>query len=233
MESYRFSPGVQFEWNNLVWQVDQCLAGNKLLIIDRWQTQAKIVALAELEQALFSDALCFVKLMTQAGSPLDVVPETVCRFADIEASIPVGWRAIAEWRLEVIHPLVRDGTKLTASLVQERVNMMRQEALKRYGPIPEGKRGQLIQVVSVSSVYRWIRLYLAGGRDLRALIPRVYERGGAGIPRIQPEVDRAIMQALRQVYLRDPTTTLLDAYHEAAAIVAHLNAGQPTDDVAE
>jgi hypothetical protein len=222
MNPYCFVPNVQFIWDDIVWTVERVVDRKKVELVDAQHHQRKIVSIAELDQALFADALRFV-IPSSLTDQMDLTDTpTTCLFADLE-SIPNMWRAIAEWRLKVIEPLVQPGIRRTAQLVRARVQEMRQEACTQYGPIPEKQLGSLTQVVSVSSVYRWIRLYIAGGRDLRALVPRVYLRGGVGVLRIDAEVEQAIQNALQGVYLRDESATIVDAYHEAAAFVADLN----------
>lgn len=222
MEQYRFVPNTQFIWEGITWIVKRVVNEQEVELVDVQRNEHKIVLIAELDQALFDDMLRFIIPSTLTDRTHTTHMPTTCFFADLD-SIPRAWRAIAEWRLNIIKPLVNPGIKRTASAVRARVHEMRHEAETLYGPLSENQDGSLTRVVSVSSVYRWIRLYEDGRRDLRALVPRVYLRGGVGVLRIDAEVEKAIQDALRTVYLRDGYTTIVDAYHEAAALVADLN----------
>ena len=82
---------------------------------------------------------------------------------------------------------------------------------------------------SVSTVNRWCHDYIAGGRDIVALLPRVKERGNR-TDRIGTPMRALIMESLDAKYLTRTRPTLQDALDDAVARVARTNRMRPEGD---
>ena len=182
MSIHRFTTGQHFVWNKQACEVKRVLTADRRVNLENTDTGACLtVTWAELVQALFDGHLYFEE--SEKGGP-GHHPKATLDLSDY----PSAWVAVARWRLHVIEPLLKIPTRrLTKAQVRERVEAVKAEL--------KTEQGQLATAVSVASVYRWLEVYRRSGQDLRALLPRLDTRGGAGNGRLSKEVD-AIVQAV-------------------------------------
>jgi putative transposase len=130
---------------------------------------------------------------------------------------------IARWRLWVIQPLLEmEERARTRQDVKNRVQAVKAE-------IPTDGRRTLAQIVSVTSAYLWMRLYLQGNEDLRALIPDTQERGGKGQPRIGCDLDATITKVIKDLWYRRERQTIDMIYQMVAAELAEEDQHLPED----
>lgn len=188
MSIHRFIPGQRFSWRGSTYEIRRVLMPEQRANIENLETGALLlVELAELTQALFAGSLWFVDdglLRGNHPSPgLDL------------SSYPEEAVQIARWRLQVIRPLLDLPAKeLTEAAVIQHVNMI--QAAQADSP------RKLTQVVSRTTVYRWINAYRRSGNDLRSLLPRLGARGGSGKSRLDPEVNALVKSVLQEFCFR-------------------------------
>lgn len=94
-------------------------------------------------------------------------------------------------------------------LLQEKINEISAERPEKQAP-------------SVSSVQRWTAAYVAGGKDVAALLDRNMRKGNRK-SRIPLEVELAIFEAIDARYLTRERPTLQDALDDAIARVGVMN----------
>jgi hypothetical protein len=99
MSAQRFSTGQHFLWQEVEYEVKRLLPESRLLIEQLATTELQQVAFTVLAQALFAGELRFV---TAAGSAPPAAKESLITLADY----PPHLRALAEYRWEVIRPLL-------------------------------------------------------------------------------------------------------------------------------
>lgn len=183
MSTKRFSAGKQFYWQKVDYQIQRLLPENKLHIVNLKTNETRTVALAELVKALFVGELQFSDSHPANG-------EALRKYVDW-ADYPEESRAIAEYRWQVIEPILGLGPEQCRKAIEARVAQLKEAR--------EDNQRSLNTALSTTSVYRWMRQYTRGGCDRRALIPNTDKRGGVQQSRLETEVD-AIIQAVLETH---------------------------------
>lgn len=206
MSAQRFATGKHFIWLGEEYQVERLLPENQLTIEHLQTAKRQNVAFATLVQALFAGELQFVTAAdtTPAASPITL------------ADYPPHLRALAEYRWEVIRPLLAlSPSERTRARVAERVAELRQ-ARQAGAKFPK-------TAVSSASIYRWMQAYERSGHDLRALVDNSRQQGGGQQTRLAEEVETLIDTVIRDRYCVREKVTCDDVYLEVALRVAEEN----------
>lgn len=140
MSAERFSTGKQFYWQEEAYQVRRVLPDNNLNIVNLRTNEAQTVALTQLVKALLADELRF----TYPKSSRD---QTAHHYSDW-SDYPETLRAIAQYRLEVIRPLLDLPPHQRKKALKDRVQELKASR--------EDNQRSLATALSVASIYRWI-----------------------------------------------------------------------------
>jgi len=189
MSSYRFNPGQQFIWQGKRYEVKRVVAPEQRVNLECLENGILLLAdMSALIQEFFTGNLWFVE--RNAGS-IDKPS------ADLDlSSYPEEDVEIARWRLQTIQPILDlPPDQQTEKTVIEQVEKIRSS-------FPTGTSRKLSQVVSRTTLYRWLKIYRLSGNDVRSLLPQCDERGGIGKSRLIPEVDNLVQAVLKEYYLR-------------------------------
>ena len=178
MRGTQFQPGQTFIWQGQQYEVRQLLV-NSCLTIAKLQTGAvQTVALTELVTAILADELQLMD--ANPSDPSQASPKLTL------ADYPEQLQAIAEYRWQIIEPLIQVVSQDRHAAIQRRV----EECQAQY---QTGNRS-LQSAVSESSIYRWLKTYLNSNGDKRSLIPDTTKRGGHSQSRLEVEAE-AILTA--------------------------------------
>lgn len=176
MSAQRFSVGTQFTWQGQDYEVRRLLPGSKISLITLSTNEMHIVTFEQLYQALLAGQLQF----QVDQQPLARLNKS--GYIDL-SDCPASLRAVAEYRLKLIEPLLK---------------LPRHQRQQAIWALVEASQSQIQEprslqsAVSRASVYRWLSDYTKSGQDLRVLIPGIYRRGGKQQSRLKPEVDALI-----------------------------------------
>lgn len=207
MSTTRFSTGKTFTWRSDPYTVKRLLPGHQLRIENAVTGQGSVVAFQELVEALVAGQLVFLDEDQPAAGPAG----KCIAFSDY----PTHLRAIAEYRLAVVKPLLALGqTTIGKGAVLARLQTVKAEQTS--GVMPQ-------MPLSVPSVYRWLRDYVRGGQDIRALVPGSQRQGGKGQPRLLSEVDTIIQSVIGERAQMPGFVTIDDVHHEVAIHLAEEN----------
>lgn len=201
MSAKRFSTGKQFYWQKEIYQVRRLLPENNLLIVNLQTAETQTVALTQLVKALFAGDLRFTDGAPSAG-------QAIADYIDL-SDCPERLRAIAEYRLEVIQPVLGLAPHQRKKAIKMRIRSLKAAR--------EDNEQSLSTALSVSSVYRWIDEYTVSGSDIRSLIPDTEKRGGAKQSRLEPEVD-AIIQDVIETHCLMREKRTIDYLHREVAV---------------
>jgi putative transposase len=202
MSAQRFSIGKQFCWQGETYEVRRLLPDGNLNVINVRTGKARSVAVVQLIKALWVGELQFVI----EGQPIKRVSQK--DYVDL-SDCPEPLRAIAEYRLEVIRPLLDLAPPQRKKAIRARVKVLREKR--------QTNERTLGMAVSVTSVYRWIDNYTQSGRDIRALIPDTGKRGGKQQSRLLKDVEAIVQSVLEEhYYVREKRT--IDYLHREIAV---------------
>lgn len=207
MSAERFSAGKQFYWQKEIYQVRRLLSENNLVIFNLQTAEMQTVALAQLVEALFAGELQFTSNTSSAG-------QTVTDYVDL-SDCPKILRAIAEYRLEVIQPLLSLAPHQRKKAIKMRIRNLKATR--------EDNERSLSTALSVASIYRWIDEYTASGDDIRSLIPDTGKRGGVKQSRLESETDAIIQDVIETHYLTREKRTIDYLHREVAVRVEEEN----------
>ncbi len=209
MSIQRFSTGKQFIWQGIVYEVKRLLPGSMILLENVQTAETRTVSFPELAQALFATELAFLgpRHPTSSGA----TPQLIT-FSDY----PPPLRAVAEYRLAVIRPLL---ALRPAERTRERVAARVME-IKRAGPADPVV---LPPAASIASVYRWIKAYEGSGHDIRALVSNSRQQGGKGQARLPDNAETIIHTVIQDRYYVAERVTSDDIYREVALRIAEEN----------
>jgi putative transposase len=126
--------------------------------------------------------------------------------------------AIARTRLEILAPLL----DLPADM------RTRSQIAQRIAQYQSTSRFPFLHP-SIATIYRWIATYEAYDRDIRALIPRLRDRGGRTQGRVGEQVEQVIQHAIANRYLVREMVTIDDIWHEVAVLIAETNQHRSAD----
>lgn len=209
MSAQRFSTGKQFVWRDVVYEVKRLLPGG-MIDIERVQTaESHIVPFADLAQALFAGELRFTARRSIASRAATSKRVTLSDHAP-------HLRAVAEYRLDVIRPLLSLGPhERTRGMVASRVAEIKQ-ARRAGESFPK-------TAISVASIYRWIRDYEQSGNDIRALVGNSQQQGGKDQSRLEDDVEAIVHAVIQDRYYVSERVTCDDIYLEVALRVEEEN----------
>ena len=189
MSNYRFSPGQQFFWQGKRYEVKRVVAPEQSVNLECLENGILLLAdMNALIQEFFAGNLWFVERNTGSNNKPS---------ADLDlSSYPEEDVAIARWRLQIIQPILDlPSDQQTEKAVVEHVEKIRSS-------LPPNTTRKLTQIVSRTTLYRWLKIYRLSGNDIRSLLPQCDERGGVGKSRLTPEVDNLVQAVLKEFYLR-------------------------------
>ncbi len=207
MSAQRFTTGKHFIWQAEEYRVVRLLPEQQITIEHVQTATRQNVAFTTLVQALFTGELQFV-----AAPGTGVLAVSSITLADY----PPHLRALAEYRWEVIRPLLAlSPNERSRERVAERVAEIRQ-AREAGAQFPKA-------AVSSASIYRWIQAYERSGHDLRVLVGNSQQQGGKQQTRLAEESEALIAAVIRDRYYVREKVTCDDVYLEVALRVAEEN----------
>ncbi|KAA3662709.1 MAG: hypothetical protein DWQ04_12665 [Chloroflexi bacterium] len=201
MSTARFSTGREFVWQGVIYEVKRLLPNQQLQIENIATGQVRRVAFQELVEALVAKQLTF----WANGKPVSGPKSGYIDLSDC----PEHLRAIAEYRLVVIKPLLALGhTTIGKEAILARIQEVKTEQ----------EKGKIQQMpLSSASVYRWLRDYVHSGRDIRALVPNTEKQGGRSQQRLAPEIN-SIVKAVIEDHRHTPGFATIDDIHHEVAV---------------
>lgn len=216
MSAQRLSSGARFQWHGITYQINRLLPDGQVNLEEVLTGATSIVAMTVLVHAVFDDELHFLGDNRPA---LSVTPDAS---AESPAGLPLSdypleLVAIARDRLAVIRPLLAL-SKRTRADVAAHVQSLTTTSVAS------------TEVVGVATVYRWLKAYTRSGRDLRALIPAVHERGGKDHSRLRAEVNVLVELVLRDKSGLAEKFSVDDVRNELAVRLSEENRVRPAAD---
>jgi putative transposase len=209
MSVQRFGMGRQLVWKTDLYVVKRLLPGSRVVLENLQTAQARAVPFAELAQALFAGELRFLPQGKAAGQ----APE---RPAPALADYPAPLRALAEYRLMAIQPLLDlPSSARTRQAVKARVAAI-QHTQAAGEPLPK-------EAISPASMYRWMRVYTQSGGDLRALMGNSQSQGGKQQARLEADVEALLQAVLADRYFVAERVTTDDIFLEILLRVEEAN----------
>ena len=207
MITARFSTGREFIWQDVFYEVKRLLPNQQLQIENVATGQVRRVAFQELVEALVAKQLTFLTNGKQVSRPKSgYIALSDC---------PEHLRVIAQYRLEVIKPLVAlRRAKIGREAVLARIQEVKTEQEK-------GEKQQ--RPLSPASVYRWLRDYIHSGHDIRALVPNTEKQGGKSQQRLAPEINSIVKVVIKDQRHTPGFATIDDIHHEVAVRLAEEN----------
>ncbi len=207
MSTARFSTGREFIWQGVIYEVKRLLPNQQLQIENIATGETSRATFQELVEALVAKQLTFLA----NGKPVSGPKSGYIDLSDC----PEHLRAIAQYRLEVIKPLVAFGhVKIGKEAVLARIQEVKTEQEK-------GKMQQM--PLSPASVYRWLRDYIHSGHDIRALVPNTEKQGGRSQQRLAPEINSIVKAVIEDQRHALGFATIDDIHHEVAVRLTEEN----------
>jgi putative transposase len=218
MSPQRLSSGARFKWHDVTYQISRLLPDGKVNLEELLSGAVLIVEMSTLVRGLFDNELHF--LIENKPTPSLSATEQLPASTSLALSdYPIELVAVARYRLEVIRPLLEMENRTRAE-VKARVQSI------RAAHHAETER-TLRTTVCVTTVYDWLRAYTQSGRDLRALIPDVHERGGKGHSRLKTTLNVLIESVIQDKSHIPEKVTIDDVRNELAVRVAEENRLRP------
>jgi putative transposase len=213
--SYSFKRGQRFVWKDIAYVVTHTqknIIRIETLSDGSTSGERKNVELKELNEAWKNSELQF-EVSKRLANPLlkdkVVVQNKYFSWEDVDQAL----RKKAEWRLEVIQPLL-DVKNRTREMVRDRATnkKLQQEA---------GENGYAL---SEPSIYRWIAWYEETNRDIRSLLDDTEgHRGGAGKKRSQDRVVEIFNEVVDDIYLKREGASMQDVHDRVEELVEKEN----------
>ena len=120
MSGQRFNIGKQFCWQDEVYEVRRLLPDGSLNVINLQSGEAQAVVFTQLVEALWAGELQFV-IADQPVKPVDQMD-----YIDL-SDCPESLRAVAEYRLEVIRPILELPSHQRKKAIKARVKALRKK----------------------------------------------------------------------------------------------------------
>ena len=152
------------------------------------------------------------------GQPAKRIPQG--GYVDL-SDCPESLRAIAEYRLEIIRPLLDLPPRQRGKAIQAHVKVTKEER--------KTNKRTLQTAISVTSIYRWLRDYTKSGGDIRALIPNTRKRGGKQQSRLPEDVEAIIQSVLEECYAVREKRTVDYLVREVAVRIEEENQQRPAE----
>ena len=214
MSAQRFSIGRQFYWQDEIYEVRRLLPDGNLNVINVRTSETQNVTFTQLVEALWACDLQFVV----DGQPAKRIPQD--GYVDL-SDCPESLRAIAEYRLEIIRPLLDLPPHQRGEAIRAYVKATKEER--------KTNKRTLQTAISVTSIYRWLRDYTKSGGDIRALIPNTRKRGGKQQSRLPEEVEAIIQSVLEECYAVREKRTVDYLVREVAVRIEEENQQRPAE----
>jgi putative transposase len=207
MTAQRFSVGTQFSWQGQFYEIRRLLPGSKISIVSLQTNSSQTVTFVHLYRALLAGDLQFAA----DERPLEELNKS--GYIDL-SDCPPSLRAVAEYRLKLIQPLLKVPPQKRKKAIRALV-----EKLKAG---PPGQR-TLQTTVSIPSIYRWIRDFTRSGQDIRSLIPGTEKRGGKQVSRLKDEVEAIMKTVIDDFYCVSERKSIDYIQREIAVRIAEEN----------
>jgi putative transposase len=208
MSAQRFATGKQFVWQDVLYEVKRLLPRSMITIENVRTAESHIIPFTNLAQALFAGELHFV---AQKGIASPAAMGKQAALSDY----PPHLRAVAEYRLEVIRPLI----------ALRRTECTRERVAARAAEIKQARQaGESFSktAISIASIYRWISDYEKSGNDVRALVGNSQQQGGKQ-SRLEDDAEAIICAVIQDRYYVPEKVTCDDIYLEVALRVEEEN----------
>ncbi|MDM8520289.1 transposase [Anaerolineales bacterium HSG6] len=213
--SNRLVIDAKFEWHETPYKIIQTLPENDEVRLEDMKTGAiKIVPRLTLLESHTRDQLRFIV-------PKEVANEqTPTQYRHLDLSdCSETQQKVAHYRYAVIEPLL---SAPTIKNIKARVAELKSQQ-------SNGSKS-LADSASVSSVWRWLKLYKRCGDNIRALIPLTTNRGGVNQTRLAPAVETIIERVIDDIYLKRERCTIKDVRDEVAVRIEEENKRLPPTD---
>ncbi len=212
MSAQKFSPGQIFTWRGDLYEVRQLLVNSQLNIVNMRTGTTQTVTAPQLVEAILVDELQF---MTNTETDLSLAQKGS---VDLE-NYSGAQRAVAEYRLEVIGPLLNLPPDARCQAINDRVKQL----CKQH----QTKARTLNTVISLASVYRWIKSYTQSGGDIRALMPNTTKRGGQQSTQLNLEAEATIKATIDDLYYVRECRSIDYIHREVAVRIKEENQRRP------
>lgn len=221
---YRFRRGARFCWDGIEHEVQQCRPGQAIRLVALASGATSTVSEALLVEALFAGRLSFAEAGVADGTES---PASAGAFQTLE-DCSLGQQLAARYRHWVIEPLAAMPPEArTRQAVKERIAQVVSRLAGGNVPIPLSGRQDgeppIHTRLSVTTVYRWLRIYEGSGGDIRSLIPQWHRRGRRQY--LDPAIEQIVAEVIDECYLQREGRSLDDVYLEARLRVEEANAG--------
>jgi len=177
------------------------------------------LSIAELQTGLTSRQIRFVQkepvFPLRAESPIHIT-----NFQTFDA-LPIKLQQEARFRLHFVKTLMQDGQAVRSrECIQAAIEAAWVRLPKEFRQL--AIKPKWLRKPSWTSVYRWHRRYVNGGKDILALVPWVHLRGSTK-RRTNKEVLDIVEEAITAVYMQRERRTIQDTLDEATAKICREN----------
>jgi transposase len=218
MTAQQFTIGANFLWLEKPYEITRVLPGGKATIEHHFKEEVRTVAISDLVKAVFAGDLTFFAVGRQAKAKQGAERSAESKYLSLDECQP-HWVEIARFRHKVIEPLLKIKGRKRQD-IEDRVNEIKKEIEKELKETPgSSEKRTLLNSVSVSSIYRWLKYWREGGEDLRALIPEVEKNGGKRKTRLDPEVLKIVDQVIDKMCFKRELVTIDDVSNEVATTI--------------
>lgn len=208
MSVHCFKPGQSFSWRGDLYEVRQLLTDGQINLVKLRTGATTTVAATHLAQALLADELQFVNVPGDEPGLAQMGPIEWNGYSETQ-------RAVAEYRLEVIRPLLDLPPRGRRQAVKARVKKLKQQR--------QSNDRNLQTALSVTSVYRWLHAYSESKGDVRVLIPHTGQRGGGETTRLAADAEAIITATIDDLYYVREYRSIDFIYREVALRIEEEN----------
>ncbi len=206
MTRIQFRLGLRLLWQGREYVISECNSGGQIQLKDQMTNNVTTVKVAALVQFLFQGDLQFLEVDADLSNKNN---RLVYMSADFTQLLPE-LRELAKRKYSyVIRVLELNPHKLTGSNLKPIIEQVSNEIQDTEPP-------------SWLTLYRWVKDYLASGKDIRSLIPKHIAKGNRQ-SRLEPEVKKIITNAISQVYLNPEQPTGSDVYDQVILEINQCN----------
>jgi putative transposase len=182
-------------WQGREYVISECIHGGQIQLKDQLTNNVTTVKAVALVQLLFQGDLQFLEVDACSGNQNNRLAYMSADFTQVS-------------------PELRESAKRRYSYVARVLELTRQKLTdSNLKPIIEQVSNEIEDTDPPSglTVYRWVKDYLASGKDIRSLIPKHIAKGNRK-SRLEPEVKKIITNAISQVYLKPEQASGSDVY---------------------
>ncbi len=195
MTRIQFRLGLRLVWQGREYVISECIHGGQIQLKDQLTNNVTTVKAVALVQLLFQGDLQFLEVDACSGNQNNRLAYMSADFTQVS-------------------PELRESAKRRYSYVARVLELTRQKLTdSNLKPIIEQVSNEIEDTDPPSglTVYRWVKDYLASGKDIRSLIPKHIAKGNRK-SRLEPEVKKIITNAISQVYLKPEQASGSDVY---------------------